>query len=503
MTSCRDLERAVREGLEAAGNAREVAGAEVFASENASWIARLNYTSHIPSNGVEEPKSLMLHGVGVRAIFKTKDGDALLGFGSEACDLSVEGVLRALEKARVNAVADPDFRDFPHPPPGSKASTINDDEKLDTLGDKAFVDLAWKTLGGSVETFSSSGVLNTVIIGGDLSLVSERMAIANTRGVFASDRSALLSASVTAMIEREHAKGSGWTCASCLDAFRPEEAGREAALAAVAARGGKRTTSGRFPVIFGPQAVADLLNHLIVPSLALTAFYESASPFMGRWGEIIADPRVRISDDGTLPDAMGTKRVTCEGVPTGRTELVRDGRLVGLLSDAYSVQKCLADPEAVEKLGRKPDDHMFEAGNGFRYGQGGGRRFDRPPSIAPTNLLIESSHPEPRETLLSRVGDGLYIGRIWYTYPINGLAAGDFTTTVVGDSFLIRNGKIVAPLLPNTVRINDNIKAVLMKMIGMTERFRPTILWASDEVFFAPEIAVSDLRLDDIAGPSA
>ena len=65
------------------------------------------------------------------------------------------------------------------------------------------------------------------------------------------------------------------------------------------------------------------------------------------------------------------------------------------------------------------------------------------------------------EELIREVGDGLYIGRIWYTYPINGLRAGDFTCTVVGDSFVIRDGRIAAPIRANAIRINDNITRVL------------------------------------------
>lgn len=43
-----------------------VAEAEVFASANGNLTVRLNYTSHIPSNGVEEPKSVESHGLGIR-----------------------------------------------------------------------------------------------------------------------------------------------------------------------------------------------------------------------------------------------------------------------------------------------------------------------------------------------------------------------------------------------------------------------------------------------------
>ena len=77
--------------------------AEVFVADNRSLVTRLNYTSHIPCNGVEEPKSTETYGIGLQASFESPDG-VLLGFGSEPSDLSTAGVARALEKARGGAV---------------------------------------------------------------------------------------------------------------------------------------------------------------------------------------------------------------------------------------------------------------------------------------------------------------------------------------------------------------------------------------------------------------
>jgi len=98
------------------------------------------------------------------------------------------------------------------------------------------------------------------------------------------------------------------------------------------------------------------------------------------------------------------------------------------------------------------------------------------------------------------VKDGLYVGRIWYTYPINGLRAGDFTCTVVGDSFIIRDGRLAAPLKANTIRINDNISRLLAHVTGLTKDVKGTLVWAADEVVYAPEIAVTGVHVDAIAG---
>ncbi|MGH7343503.1 MAG: metallopeptidase TldD-related protein, partial [Candidatus Rokuibacteriota bacterium] len=117
-----------------------------------------------------------------------------------------------------------------------------------------------------------------------------------------------------------------------------------------------------------------------------------------------------------------------------------------------------------------------------------------------SNVVLEGGEAIGRDELLRRVGDGLYVGRIWYTYPINGLRAGDFTCTVVADSYIIRDGRIAAPLKANAIRINDNIATFLNNVVGVTKDVKGTIVWAADEVVYAPEVAVTGVRVDEIAG---
>ena len=138
--------------------------------------------------------------------------------------------------------------------------------------------------------------------------------------------------------------------------------------------------------------------------------------------------------------------------------------------------------------------------NGFRFGAGGGRQFDSPPGVAASNVVLEGAEPLTLDEVIRRVDSGLYIGRIWYTYPINGLRAGDFTCTVVADSYIIRAGRIAAPLKANAIRINDNIATVLNNIAGTTKDVKGTIVWAADEVVYAPEVAVTGVHVDEIAG---
>jgi len=302
------------------------------------------------------------------------------------------------------------------------------------------------------------------------------------------------------MVEAHAAKGSGWSTGTRLDDFT-DEAGGEAAQAAIAAVGGVRVPSGRYTVVFGRQPVTDILNDLIVPACHAATFYSSSSPFLGRLGRRVASSALSIYDHGAMPGMMGSKGITCEGLPTGRTDLIRDGVLTGCLACWYDTQRLLRDPQRAAKLGG--DDAALAAAlvprNGFRFGAGGGRQFANRPSAAATNVVVEGAEPVGREELLRRVGTGLYIGRIWYTYPINGLRAGDFTCTVTADSYMIRDGRIAEPIKANTIRINDNITTFLNNVAGVTKDVKGTIVWAADEVVYAPEIAVTDVRIDAIA----
>jgi PmbA protein len=180
--------------------------------------------------------------------------------------------------------------------------------------------------------------------------------------------------------------------------------------------------------------------------------------------------------------------------------LIDKGKLMGFLANHYYQQKVLQSPDAEGKLGASPAQFpdAFIPRNGFRPGESLGRNFLTTPSIVPTNVIVEFEETHSLEHLMRQVNDGIYIGRIWYTYPMNGLGPGDFTSTIVGDSFLIRNGKKEAPLKPNTVRVHENIHHVLQRILAFGDSPRPVLLWGSPEVIYTPEIAVTDFRLEAI-----
>ena len=535
------LRAAVKDALAYVSAQPGVAEAEVFASANVNLTVRLNYTSHIPSNGVEEPKSVESLGIGLRVAFDTPQG-LKTGFGSEPADLSLEAVALALDKARTGAVIDPEYVSLPKPissplsttgtsdPPlsprgvrgdlaaGLKPPTKLHDPAIMRMGNSRLVESGWRMLDRGLDAFQSSeDLLNLaggpnrvmdqgLILGGDAVFLQERMAIASTRmpGV-QSDESTMTMSFATAMVEAHAAKGSGWSVGNRLDEF-DGSAAWEAARNAIAAANGRRVPGGRYRVILGPQPLAEILEWVLMPSLRLDMFYAGASSFMGKLGQSVASKALALYDYGAAPGLAGSKRITDEGLPTGRTNLIQNGVLSGLLSDHYNFQRILADPKGREKLGVDPKSatQSLAPRNGFRAANGGGRDFSSRPSITPTNLIIansdiEESKQQSLQDLLRLVGDGIYIGRIWYTYPVNGIAAGDFSGTIIGDSYIIKDGELNAPLRANTLRMNDNVLRVINSIMGIGSQRRGTVRWSSDQVTWAPEVAVADFNLEEIA----
>src|SRR5947199_10524551 len=114
MRTVDELARASEEALALVARQGDIREAEVFVSANSAVLTRLNYTSHIPCNGVEEPKSTESYGLGIQAVFDTPEGRRI-GFGSEPSDLSPAGAERAPIQARRATVADPELVPRPWP----------------------------------------------------------------------------------------------------------------------------------------------------------------------------------------------------------------------------------------------------------------------------------------------------------------------------------------------------------------------------------------------------
>ena len=499
-----ELKSFTREAARILAREKDLASYEIYCATAEHRIARINYTSDIPSRGLEEFKSLHADGFQLRVAMHRDPHE--VGAAFEAGDFTADSVRAALHRARSAAVVDPHFSGFPAAPLGKLAASEKSD--LTRLGDSAIASAAWDVLAGALATFAKRPAQGRtdhpgLIVGGDVSVIRDRIAIVNSN--FAdvrTDESAHFNASVTSIIESLGAKGTATTLGDSSAAMRRDARmlGRDAVRRALALSHGARPKAGKFRVVLGPQPVAEILNYMVMGSLTTGAFHAASSAYHAKFGAPVMDSRLNLTDDPAWRLGAIRRRITCEGIPTGRVDLIRDGKLVGLLSNFYDTHRLLTDEHRAEKLGPSaPAKLDFDPISGYRLGEGSGRRFDASPGSAGTNVVMRARGGIIDRELVRAVGDGIYVGRIWYTYPINGQRAGDFTCTVTGGSYMIRDGKIAEPLTPNCLRINANIAQVFEHPLAIESRPHPATVWGSPEAYYIPAIAADSIALAEVA----
>ena len=502
-----ELKKFVRDAAREIARDNDVASFEIYSATSENRIARINYTSDIPCRGLEEFKSIHADGFQVRIAMRRDPHE--VGTAFEARDLSRESLRDALQRARSAAIVDPHFPGFPDHPK-KLARTRADQSDLARVSDRAIAGAAWAVLNGALSAFRRSDAFRNdqpgLIIGGDVSVIRDRIAVFNSNfSDIRTDQTAYFNASATSIIESLDAKGTAVAIGGTVSSMRDASSvlGRDAVKRALALAHGVRPASGKFRIVLGPQPIAEVLNYMVMGSLTSGAFHAASSAYHARFGEQVMDARLSLADDPTHAGGAMRRRITCEGIPARRIELIRDGKLIGLLSNFYDTHRLLTDEHRAEKLGPAADASPdFPPLSGYRLGEGGGRRFDAHPGSAGTNVVMRARRGVSDRELVRAVGDGIYIGRIWYTYPINGQRAGDFTCTVTGDSYVIRNGEIAVPLAPNCLRINANIAQVFEKPIAVGARSHPATVWGSPEAYYVPAIAADDIDLAEVGATS-
>jgi predicted Zn-dependent protease len=542
MRSRVELKSFVREAMGLIARERDLASFEIYASASEDRVARINYTSDIPSRGVEEFKSLNAEGFAIRIVM-ARDAHEI-GSAAIAGDLSLEAVRDGLKRARNAAVIDPHFNGLPPEPAKLSAASVAAPNDLMRANDASLASAAWQVIGGAINTFKAKGprglrvsgatladsdsqgrVLAAshphglaseayagahglagspygnpgLIVGGDFSVIRDRIAVTNSHyRDIRTDESARFISSITVLAEALDAKGTASAVGGSVDEMTRAAArlGREAVLKALALQHGERPQPGTYRVVLGSQPLAEIINYMVLPSLTTGAFHASNSAYHGRFGTRVMDNRISLIDDPLITSGPVRRRITCEGLPAAKTDLIKAGELVGLLSNFYDAGRLINDPHRAEKLGPAGDKvTAFSVRSGYRLGDGAARRFDAHPGASGTNVIMRTREGVSDEELIKLAGEGIYVGRVWYTYPINGQRNGDFTCTVSGDSYVVRGGKLVKPLAPNCLRINANIEEVFAKPVAVGRRAQAASVWGSPEAYFMPALLVEGITL--------
>lgn len=263
-------------------------------------------------------------------------------------------------------------------------------------------------------------------VSGSLLSVDHTVWIANTEGLYTTDRHIRTRMAIQAVASRDGENQSGSDSPGAgmglelFDRKPPAEIGREAARQATVNLGAAYCPAGVMTVAiengFGGVIFHEACGH----SLEATSVAIGASQMAGRLGEQIANPKVTAIDDGTVPGAWGSVNIDDEGTPTQRNVLIENGILKSYLIDRLGSRR-MGMPMTGSA---RRQSYLFEATSRM------------------TNTFIDNG-PDRNGDIIASIENGLYCRKMGggSVNPLTG--AFNFAVT---EGYLVRNGKICEPV---------------------------------------------------------
>ncbi len=261
-----------------------------------------------------------------------------------------------------------------------------------------------------------------VQVAGTLLTVDHSILVANSEGLYTTDRHIRTRMAVNAVASNGTENQSG-ACSpgrgmglEVFDMFRPEDIGRQAARQAVVNLNADYCPAGKMTVAiengFGGVIFHEACGH----SLEATSVAIGASQMAGKLGQMIANPKVTAIDDGTIANAWGSVNVVDEGNPTRRNVLIENGVLKSYM---------------IDRLGSRRMG-LPMTGNSRRQG------YEYEPTSRMTNTFIDNG-PDKNEDIIASIEYGLYAKEMGggSVNPLTG--AFNFA---VREGYIVRNGKI-------------------------------------------------------------
>ena len=250
--------------------------------------------------------------------------------------------------------------------------------------------------------------------------------IANTDGIFTTDRQVRTRLSISAVAEKDGQSQTGSFNPGArmglelFDTVIPCNVGIRAAKQAVTMVNADYCPAGVMPVAiengFGGVIFHEACGH----SLESSSVAYGRSPFAGKLGEKIASSKVTAIDDGTIPGAWGSMNMDDEGTPAQKNVLIEKGVLKSYMIDKMGGRR----------LG------LPSTGSGRRQG------YSFNPTSRMTNTYIAPG-TDKNEDIIASMEYGLYAKEMGggSVNPVTG----DFNFAV-SEGYMVRNGVICEPV---------------------------------------------------------
>ncbi|MDQ2667792.1 MAG: TldD/PmbA family protein [Gemmatimonadota bacterium] len=302
-------------------------------------------------------------------------------------------------------------------------------------------------------------------------------ALANSKGLFAYDSSAVVT--MTATVRTPDGTGSGWACSDG-DTFADIDAQRVGAVAtdkALKSRGPVAVEPGRYVTILEPTAAGNLIQNIAGAMQARSAdegrsFFSKAGGG-NKIGMKVVDERVTLlSDPEDSPSTNGG--FDGDGLPLEKVVWIENGIVKNLAYDRFWAQK----------QGVKPT----RAGGGGRGGGGGG---------GGRALRMLGGNTSMAEMIKS-TERGILVTRFWYIRPTDPRTI-SFTGLTRDGTFLIENGKVTHPV--KNFRFNESPIFFLnnLESLGPVVRINASEALGAGGATYMPALKVRDFTFSSLS----
>ena len=291
--------------------------------------------------------------------------------------------------------------------------------------------------------------------------------IQNTLGMKLKDQSNMLFfyASARCQLDEQVKTASGYWYGREKVAFDPAKLATEIAKKALGKLGSKSMPSGKYEVLLSKEVVCDILD-AFAGIFSADAVQKGFSLLGDKINTMIACKNITLRDDAIVQGSITQTAFDSEGVSTKNLALIENGILKGLLHNRKTAQKAGTD----------------STGNGFRGYKGS-------LSVGTKNFYLTAGDSSFDE-MLTEINNGIYITEVSGLHAGTNFVSGDFS--LLGEGFLIENGKLTRPV--EQITIADNFYGMLKKV----EKIGDTLLFQAPSgagSTGAPDLYVSDISI--------
>ena len=274
---------------------------------------------------------------------------------------------------------------------------------------------------------------------------------------------------IRAFAKDMYATGESLTCSTHLDhGFDVIASGKEAGRICKQAIGGKKGTPGIYNIIIYPKVTTEL--QAPTPALAMNAYTQKMGLawLVGKKeGDVIANEKLSVWDDGTIDYGLASAPFDDELVPRQRTLLIDKGLIYAFFNNTSLSNK----------------DNLSTGNAGITVPK-------------PTNTVFSSGDCTLEELMEISEKPTLLITSTWYTRYQSYAPPAALSSLPKDGMFLVKNrGKVLEPV--RELRINSDHYHMLKRTTALGKKLKQVSTWlsTSESPVFAPYMLIEDIRM--------